>query len=263
MSAQALKYKEKGNAEFKKGNHGKAIEYYTYAVEMDPRNHIFFTNRATAYFKMARFDKSLRDSNKAIKLNNGWWKGHLKKAESLMALERFDDAEVAAQLGLQLFSDKPHFKNLKDKAKRAKMKGMSTAEIHKVEGNDHFKSGRIEKAIASYTSAICAMDTKTASGKAIAAACYGNRAACNRQLYLHDKVVKDATKALEYNPQHVKSYIRRAQSYESLEKYELALADFTTASGMNGGTVATSGASRVRQGLRQLEKLKAKEKSRR
>jgi tetratricopeptide (TPR) repeat protein len=73
-SVQAEKYKEQGNAEFKKGNHAKAIEFYTYATEIDPRNHLLFSNRATAYYTMQKYDKSLRDSEKAIALNNSWWK---------------------------------------------------------------------------------------------------------------------------------------------------------------------------------------------
>ncbi len=65
---------QKGNDEFKKGNHAKAIEYYTYATELDPKNHIFFSNRATAYFSMQDYAKSLRDSEKAVALDNTWWK---------------------------------------------------------------------------------------------------------------------------------------------------------------------------------------------
>lgn len=49
VNAEAEKYKDKGNAEFKAGNHGKAIEYYTYATEMDPKNYIYFTNRLVAF----------------------------------------------------------------------------------------------------------------------------------------------------------------------------------------------------------------------
>lgn len=271
MSKQALKWKEKGNAEFKKGNHGKAIEYYTYATELDPKNHIFFTNRATAYFKMKKYDKSLRDANKSIKLNNDWWKGHLKKAESLLKLERFDEAEAAAKLGGQIFSSRTQFATIEKQARRARMSGMSDAEILKIEGNELFKNGQIDQAVAKYTEAIGCAESKTPEGRAILATVYSNRAACNRQLYLHDKVVKDCTKALKFSDllttdvkvkaRLSKIYIRRAQSYESMEQYEQSLEDWMAASRMGGGTVATAGASRVRNGLRQLRKMKAQGRS--
>lgn len=63
-----------GNAAFKRGDMGAAIEHYTFATEMDPTNHIFFTNRAAAYAHMKKWDKSLRDSNKSIKLKSDWHK---------------------------------------------------------------------------------------------------------------------------------------------------------------------------------------------
>lgn len=261
MSAQALKYKEKGNAEFKKGNHAKAIEFYTYATELDPKNHIFFTNRATAYFKMGRYDRSLRDADKSIKLNDKWWKGYLKKCESLIKLERHQEAMETAQLGAQIFPEQAMFPTLVKRARASMFSGMSEAEVHKINGNEAFKSGKIEEAIEHYTQAIGALDTQTPEGREIAAAVYGNRAACNRQLYMHDEVVKDCTKALSFKPGHVKAFIRRAQSYESLEKYEEALADYSVASTMGGGSVATSGAARVRNGLRQLKAQKAKDAS--
>lgn len=68
MSKQAMKYKELGNAEFKKGNMQAAIENYCFAVEIDPRNPIFRTNRAAAYEKIGKWDKCLRDANKSIAL---------------------------------------------------------------------------------------------------------------------------------------------------------------------------------------------------
>jgi len=260
MSAQALRYKNQGNEEFKKGNHAKAIEYYTYATELDPSNHLFFTNRATAYFKMGRFDRALRDAEKSIRLNNRWWKGYMKKAESLEKLERFEEAENAAKQGSQMFSDhQASFDRLAARCRSARMRGMSTAEIEKIQGNDAFKAGNQEQAIKHYTNALRACETKTEEGREMAAAILANRAACNRQLYMHKKVVEDCTQALAYKPGYLKAFIRRAQSYESLEKYRESLADYEQAVALGGGLEATRGASRVRQGLRQLEAYEKKQ----
>jgi len=74
MSAEG--YKEKGNEEFKKGNYEKAIEFYTYATEMDPKNHIYMTNRSLCYASMQKWDKSLRDADKAVFLKADWEKVH-------------------------------------------------------------------------------------------------------------------------------------------------------------------------------------------
>jgi tetratricopeptide (TPR) repeat protein len=72
MSAES--YKEKGNEYFKKGDYEKAIENYTYACEIDPKNHLYYTNRSLCYASMKRWDKSLRDADKSIALNPNWVK---------------------------------------------------------------------------------------------------------------------------------------------------------------------------------------------
>jgi stress-induced-phosphoprotein 1 len=255
MSKQALKYKEQGNAEFKKGNHAKAIEYYTYATELDPNNHIFFSNRATAYFTMGNYEKSLRDSNKAITKNVQWWKGHHKKIECLLKLNRPTEAQEAAVAAQRLFPDKTAFNQLEAQAKAAQRGSMSPAEWLKTQGNEHFKAGRVPEAIKAYSDALAQADTGTPEGKKMAATIYCNRAACNRQLYLHEKVVSDCGIAIRLDPTNVKAFIRRAQSLESMEKYAEALEDFQKATSMGGGQVASAGASRVRRGLAAFQKM--------
>lgn len=58
----------------------QAIEFYTYATEMDPKNHIYMTNRALCYASMKKWDKSLRDADKAIALKPDWEKVRLAGA---------------------------------------------------------------------------------------------------------------------------------------------------------------------------------------
>lgn len=55
--------------------------------------------------------------------------------------------------------------------------------------------------------------------------CYGNRAACYKQLSNFDGVIADSTAVLEYKPDDVKALVRRAQAYEACERYKSALQD--------------------------------------
>merc|ERR1712199_111921 len=66
MSKQALAFKEKGNALFREKKYMEAIEQYTFAVECEPSNHIFYTNRAVCYATMGEWEKCLRDANRSI-----------------------------------------------------------------------------------------------------------------------------------------------------------------------------------------------------
>jgi len=247
---QAIKWKEKGNAEFKKGNHGTAIEYYTYATELDPKNPIFYTNRSTAYFKMKKMKKSFRDANKAIQLDKNWAKGYYRRGMCYLDQEEFKLALKDFQDALRLNPEYSTYQDIVKQTKRNLMKGMSDGEITKVEANDLFKAGKIPEAIKKYTTAISQCDSNCAKDKLVKADCYANRAACHRQLYASQDVVRDCTKAIKFNPRHCKAFIRRAQAFESLEKYKDALEDFESANKIASTPVAIQGAGRVRAALK-------------
>lgn len=75
MSSQtAENYKNLGNKEYAAGNFSKAIEFYTDAVESDPKNHIYVTNRSAAYAAMKNWEKSLKDAETSIALKADWVK---------------------------------------------------------------------------------------------------------------------------------------------------------------------------------------------
>lgn len=230
MSAQAEKYKEQGNEEFKKGNYDKAIEFYTYATEMDPRNHVFFTNRALCYEKMKKFDKALRDAEKSVQLNKDWEKGHYRRGVSLRELARYQDALEAFDMCMGLNPKNDEYKKAYEEAKRLMYKGMSPAEIMKVEGNEMFKRGKISEAIAQYSKALETVgNADDANSKQLKADCHANRAACYVQLYEPQKVRDDCNAALLLVPNHFKALLRRGLALESLEKYKSAVEDFEAA----------------------------------
>jgi len=256
---QANKYKEEGNKFFLQGNHQKAIECYTYATEVDPKNPIFFTNRSTAYFKMNRFDKSLRDADKAIKLDKKWAKGYYRRGLVLMEQKQWKEALKALEQAEKLKPKNASFKTAVINCRKAFMDGKSAGEILKMDGNKLFKSGKIDEAIVKYTEALQACDREKggSNNNSLKADIYANRALCYKQQYSPKKVIADTTKALEISPQHVKALIRRAQARESMELFKEALEDFQRASFLApGSSVAVQGASRVRSGLRKFEQSK-------
>lgn len=281
-SKQAEGMKEKGNEEFKKGNYEKAIEFYTYATEMDPSNHVFYTNRAMCYAAMKKWDKSLRDAETSIKYKKDWEKGHYRKGMALQNLGRMQEAVSAFQECVKLSPASADFAKALDVAKKEMFKGMSEAEILKLEGNDLFKGGKIDLAIKKYSDALAkipeiktaAADAKspTASGSAAAPAStpksadeknrvlkadiLANRAACYVQLYEPTKVRADCDEALKLVPNHGKALLRRGQALESLEKYKLALDDFEAVLKQDPGSkMAVQAAVRLRNHLRQKNAL--------
>lgn len=93
---------------------------------------------------------------------------------------------------------------------------------HKNEGNEWFKKGKYDEAIALYNEAIeiCPMENKE-----ILATFYQNRAAAYEQLKKCNSVKADCTKAIELRPKYPKALLRRAKVMEYYNDLESAFED--------------------------------------
>jgi len=247
---QAEEYKNKGNDEFKKGNHAKAIEYYTYATELDPNNSLMYTNRSNAYWQMKNWEKSARDARTAIDKDPKNVKGYYRLGMALVEMGQLKEAKDAFEKAVQLDPKNDSFLAALTKCKASLKKDMSEAEILKQEGNEAYSSGQIEAAVGIYTRAIAACKN-TEKDLEVKCDALANRAACRRQLYLPEECIADCTEVLAIKPDHFKALVRRAQAYESMEKYQKALDDFVAANRIDpDAKIAFEGAARVRNSLR-------------
>lgn len=88
----------------------------------------------------------------------------------------------------------------------------------KEDGNTEFKNKKYENAIAYYTAALQLKKDPIY---------YSNRSACYAALDDHENVIKDTTEAIKMKPDYTKCILRRATSYETLERFEDAMFDLT------------------------------------
>uniref|UniRef100_H3GTA3 J domain-containing protein n=1 Tax=Phytophthora ramorum TaxID=164328 RepID=H3GTA3_PHYRM len=79
---------------------------YTRALELDPENAVYLSNRSAAYLALgdAR-GKALKDAEKCIELRPDWWKGYSRKGAAQHALQRYDAARATYNEGLKLEPD--------------------------------------------------------------------------------------------------------------------------------------------------------------
>jgi hypothetical protein len=70
--SQAQALKDEGNKEFTSGNYERAAELFGKAIELDPQNHVLYSNRAGAYTSLKRFSEALADAEKTVELNPSW-----------------------------------------------------------------------------------------------------------------------------------------------------------------------------------------------
>ena len=98
-------------------------------------------------------------------------------------------------------------------------------EAKKAEGNEAFKAGDMEAALAKYTEALgVANECEGAHGidDDLLGKLYGNRAEACLQLGQYDKCIADADLALEYDPCFVKGFVRKAKACTALDDHETA-----------------------------------------
>jgi len=98
----AAEWKAKGNAAISAGNTQEAIDAYTKAIECDPAQHVFYSNRSAAYLSQGDGENALADATKCIEVNGTWAKGFTRKGAALHSLKRYDDAISAYEEGLKL-----------------------------------------------------------------------------------------------------------------------------------------------------------------
>lgn len=63
-----------GNQSLAKEQYSEAVDYYTKAIEIDPSNHILYSNRSAAYASWGNYEKALDDAQKTVSMKPTWGK---------------------------------------------------------------------------------------------------------------------------------------------------------------------------------------------
>lgn len=58
-------------------------ELFSKAIEIEPSNHVLYSNRSGAYTSLKNFDKALEDANKVVEIKPDWVKGWGRKGAAL------------------------------------------------------------------------------------------------------------------------------------------------------------------------------------
>ena len=95
--------KEEGNAAFKRKQFQQAVDSYTDAIDLDPHQAEYHSNRSLVYDKQARFSEALEDAETAIKVDPYFAKGYVRKATALDHMGQNRAAVVALVTGFDSF----------------------------------------------------------------------------------------------------------------------------------------------------------------
>ncbi|XP_077984648.1 LON peptidase N-terminal domain and RING finger protein 3-like [Glandiceps talaboti] len=93
--SKACKTKAIGNQLFSEEKYLEAVEKYSEALTLVPRDHLLASNRSHAYATLGNYQDALKDSDRACELRPDWPKGHYRKGSALLGLGRNEEAMIA------------------------------------------------------------------------------------------------------------------------------------------------------------------------
>ncbi|XP_017073973.1 tetratricopeptide repeat protein 28 [Drosophila eugracilis] len=88
------------NAACQSGDFATAVLLYTDALQLDPGNHILYSNRSAALLKQGQFAAALQDATQARDLCPQWPKAYFRQGVALQCLGRYGEALASFACGL-------------------------------------------------------------------------------------------------------------------------------------------------------------------
>jgi len=105
---QADEYKENGNAYMKIKKYEEALHQYNLAIDTSadgPNSHIYYSNRAAAYFHLGKYKEAADDCLASIELDDSYEKAHSRYGLSLFFLGDYEGSIHAYRKSLDLAPD--------------------------------------------------------------------------------------------------------------------------------------------------------------
>ncbi|CAO2837046.1 unnamed protein product [Amaranthus hypochondriacus] len=99
---KAAEAKLRGDEAFKRKDFASAIDAYTQAIDLDPTDATFFSNRSLCWIRLGQAEQALADAKACRSLRPKWAKACYREGAALRALLRFEDAANAFYDGIQL-----------------------------------------------------------------------------------------------------------------------------------------------------------------
>lgn len=123
--AEAESLKTRGNQSLKAQDFTEAIRWYGKAIELDPNNHVYYSNRSAAYSRSGKYKEALVDAEKCIEIHAAWARGYGRKGAALFGQTRYAEAIEAYKTALRFEPQSAHYKNEIEQCKSSQ-KGKTT-----------------------------------------------------------------------------------------------------------------------------------------
>lgn len=235
---KAAELKTLGNSAYKKKNFDEAISYYDQAIELDPKNIVYHTNKSAALFEAGRLDDCIAECKEAIEVGRKNFADfkliskpfvrmgncYTKQKNYKEAIEAFNKALAEDYNGATVTLLRK-VEKLKAEEERLAYIDPEKAKEAKERGNALFKKGQYPEALKEYSDAI----KRNPEDPVL----YSNRAACYTKLADFARGIEDCNTALKLDPKMFKAILRKANLQYSTKQYSEALETYQTAAAID------------------------------
>lgn len=234
MAETAIKEKELGNEAYKKKEFAEALKHYEKAIELDPTNMTFYSNKAAVLFEKGEYEECIKLCKQAVEVGREQRADYTLIAKALtrignafLKMDKLEEALTWFDKSLSEHRDPELVKKQKalekDVAERKRRAYIDPelAQEEKNIGNKFFKEGNFPEAMKHYTEAV-----KRDPDNAIL---YSNRAACYTKLMEFQRALEDCEMCIKKDPKFIKGYIRKGAALMAMKEYSKARSAFEAA----------------------------------
>jgi len=233
-NSEAVKQKDLGNEAYKKRDFTLAHKHYDKAIELDPLNITYLTNKSAAFFEEAKYDDVIKCCEKAVEIGREnradfhlvakayarMANAYLKQEKLKEAVQYFDKS-LSEQRDPDIVKKRNEVDKLLKKQEKDAYVNPELALEEKNKGNECYQSGNYAEAIKHYTEAIKRNPND--------AKLYSNRAACYTKLMEFIYCIDDCDKCIQLDPTFVKGYLRKGTACLMLKQHARARVAFEKA----------------------------------
>ncbi|XP_005182802.1 small glutamine-rich tetratricopeptide repeat-containing protein beta [Musca domestica] len=113
--------KNEGNRLMKDGKYNEALLQYNRAITYDPKNPIFYCNRAAAYIRLGDNEKAITDCKSALVYNPNYGKAYGRLGIAYSNLGKYEEAQKAYAKAIDLEPENQDYRNNLEVARNASM----------------------------------------------------------------------------------------------------------------------------------------------
>jgi tetratricopeptide (TPR) repeat protein len=110
--ATAAGLKEQGNESYRIGRYEEALDFFSKAIQLDPKNETLYCNRSMCHAALLDWNDSAIDAKESIALSEKYVKAHYRLVKAQLELDRYKDARVNLLHAIRLCGECKELKTL-------------------------------------------------------------------------------------------------------------------------------------------------------